>query len=376
MHDTLTNKTQPALLDATGLLVAVSRQPCGQCVVPNAGSQEGCALAFRCRVFFFLVSMAELFSVVNSMLSCCRTSANPMLDMLGICVNSTYLSGHHIGVPVWLGLGGWHQEKWQVHVLLEALQRVMGRSPHKLASLLDGLSAFVHWTTKVERPSNYIHMAEVVIVPGTAQSLPQVVLKASEDLKAFEREVAALVSLRPVGQATQATFWGPCIGNCRGQSTKAWSWPVSCLQFSCWGPVGNCWRSPVIQTVIFSVRGRAWGEEDQAGSSQSWPIRWPVLDGQSDGKFDGCSIEDSVDLGEDNSFHFVLVDGHIHGQSTHIQAQNPSNDLLSGHVSLQSFLIQPVLDPDMLPWNPVGRTKVFLQEKETRQQAALCGRAV
>lgn len=49
---------------------------------------------------FFLVSMAELFSVVNSMLSCCRTSANPMLDMLGICVNSTYLSGHHIGVPV------------------------------------------------------------------------------------------------------------------------------------------------------------------------------------------------------------------------------------------------------------------------------------
>ena len=48
MHDTLTNKTQPALLDATGLLVAVSHQPCGQCVVPNAGSQEGCALAFRC----------------------------------------------------------------------------------------------------------------------------------------------------------------------------------------------------------------------------------------------------------------------------------------------------------------------------------------
>lgn len=43
-------------------------------------------------------------------------------------------------------------------------------------------------------------MAEVVVVPGTGQSLPKVHLKASDDLKAFEREVAALVCLRTVSK--------------------------------------------------------------------------------------------------------------------------------------------------------------------------------
>lgn len=52
MYDPLTNETQPALFDATGLFAAVSRQPRGQRVVPNAGSQEGRAWAYRCRSFF------------------------------------------------------------------------------------------------------------------------------------------------------------------------------------------------------------------------------------------------------------------------------------------------------------------------------------
>ena len=247
-----------------------------------------------------------------------------------------------------------------------SLAKSDGKVTHKLASLLDGLSAFVHWTTKVDRPSHYIHMAEVVIVPGTAQSLPQVVLKASEDLKAFEREVAALVSLRPVGKLPKPPFEDLALAIAEGSPQKP--------------EAGQSLASTSVAEVQLAIADAHQSSKRSSSQSEDEPEAKKIKqeahkaapsdgqsDGQSDGKFDGCSIEDSVDLGEDNSFHFVLVDGHIHGQSTTSKRRIPAMTFVWACESAELFdSASP--GPDMLPWNPVGRTKVFLQEKETRSR--------
>lgn len=75
-----------------------------------------------------------------------------------------------------------------------------GKPTHNLASLLHGLAGFVHWTTKAGSQSPYIHIAEVAIVPGVGQSLPKIHLVASCDLKAFDQEIGALVSLATKGK--------------------------------------------------------------------------------------------------------------------------------------------------------------------------------
>ena len=44
----------------------------------------------------------------------------------------------------------------------------LGRGFCKLR--VDGLAGFVHWTTKVARPSEYLHLAEVTLVPAAGQA--------------------------------------------------------------------------------------------------------------------------------------------------------------------------------------------------------------
>ena len=261
-----------------------------------------------------------------------------------------------------------------------SLAKSDGKITHNLASLLHGLAGFVHWTTRVDSPSDYVHMADVDIVPGTGQSLPKVHLKASGNLKAFEQEVAALVCLRTVTKkppSSEGLALAITEGTPENAAVSKKQQPEEDLTWSPReeGSEDDEDETPVAALGLVEEESGKRTAESPLVSPHEKKMRVneqppPDEDGQS--AFGAEENEDPaagpVVLGEDNSFVYELVEGHIHGQSTTTKRRIPQMTFVWGAES-EVLIDSDSPRPDKIAWNPAGRTKVFLDEgEETRSK--------
>ena len=255
-----------------------------------------------------------------------------------------------------------------------SLAKSDGKITHNLASLLHGLAGFVHWTTRVDSPSNYVHMADVDIVPGTGQSLPKVHLKASGNLKAFEQEVAALVCLRTVSKknhSSEGLALAITEGTPENAAVSKTQQPEEDLMSSPReeGSEDDEDEKPITDLAVEEESGKRTAESSLVSPNAKKPRvneqPPPDQDGQS--AFGAEENEDPaagpVVLGEDNSFTFELVEGHIYGQSTTTKRRIPPLTFVWGAAS-EALIDSDSPRPDKIAWNPAGRTKVFLDEGE------------
>lgn len=253
-----------------------------------------------------------------------------------------------------------------------------GKPTHNLASLLHGLAGFVHWTTKAGSQSPYIHIAEVAIVPGVGQSLPKIHLVASCDLKAFDQEIGALVSLATKGKPAVSPGKDspmppvpspPPIDNGETGAQAAVENGEAGAQAAIQNGEADAEVEQGEDTRVDSPSPPVDSPEPEAARKRSadGPEGSPVPKRAKHTDTHGQSDDGEITLGEDSSFKFMLVGGHIFGQSLKSKRRIPGGTFVwaSEDGKLEEHPDSPDLKDNPLLWSPTSRTKVWmLQDAE------------